>query len=256
MGERLYNGVELPETWPPRDMDPYSDDPMPVPYLERPPAVIPIDVGRQLFVDDFLIEATDLRRTYHKPERHPASPILKPETAIEKRYPSVGFLQGGVFYNPAKGHFEMFYHSGHLEQSRSLHLATSTDLVNWQRPDLGLGTGNMFLPDGAWAGPARTTAGTAFAVWLDLNATDPDQRYKMLSFWGHRKPQPPGNYRHSLHTSPDGVHWSDAVLAGRAEDAQSLFYNPFRRVWVYSIKRGIRRGGYQRRNRPANLWDL
>jgi hypothetical protein len=25
-----------------------------VPYLENPPAVIPIDVGRQLFVDDFL----------------------------------------------------------------------------------------------------------------------------------------------------------------------------------------------------------
>ena len=29
--------------------------------------MIPIDVGRQLFVDDFLIAQTDLKRTYHLP---------------------------------------------------------------------------------------------------------------------------------------------------------------------------------------------
>ena len=32
---------------------------MPVPYLDHPPAVISIDVGRQLLVDDFLIVARD-----------------------------------------------------------------------------------------------------------------------------------------------------------------------------------------------------
>ena len=34
------------------------------PYLVSPPAVIPIDVGRQLFVDDFLIEQTTLTRVF------------------------------------------------------------------------------------------------------------------------------------------------------------------------------------------------
>ena len=44
----------LPEVWPPQHLDPDSAEPMPVPYLQHPPKVIPIDVGRQFFVDDFL----------------------------------------------------------------------------------------------------------------------------------------------------------------------------------------------------------
>ena len=60
----LYNGIQPPAEWPPRDVEP-GGDPLPVPYLANPPRVIPIDVGRQLFVDDFLIEYTTLRRVYH-----------------------------------------------------------------------------------------------------------------------------------------------------------------------------------------------
>src|SRR5687768_14135881 len=52
-GETLYNGIRLPEAWPPTGMVVDSYEPMPVPYLVSPPQVIPIDVGRQLFVDDF-----------------------------------------------------------------------------------------------------------------------------------------------------------------------------------------------------------
>ncbi len=58
-GELLDNGIRLPKTWPPDNMIRDSREPMPVPYLEYPPEIIPIDVGRQLFVDDFLIEATE-----------------------------------------------------------------------------------------------------------------------------------------------------------------------------------------------------
>jgi predicted neuraminidase len=39
--EKLYNGIELPDVWPPRFRDPASDEPMPVPYLRKPPRVIP-----------------------------------------------------------------------------------------------------------------------------------------------------------------------------------------------------------------------
>ena len=38
-GETLYNGIVLPDQWPP-DVRTLGDDPMPVPYLENPPAVI------------------------------------------------------------------------------------------------------------------------------------------------------------------------------------------------------------------------
>ncbi len=71
-GEVLYNGIVLPREWPPRLVDfPTSVDKEPVipPYLVSPPAVIPIDVGRQLLVDDFLIAAPSKIR----PELGPAS---------------------------------------------------------------------------------------------------------------------------------------------------------------------------------------
>src|SRR5438309_3293162 len=48
------------------------------PYLSNPPAVIPIDTGRQLFVDDFLIEQSNLARVPHRPVMYPGNPILTP----------------------------------------------------------------------------------------------------------------------------------------------------------------------------------
>src|SRR6266567_4218826 len=77
-GEILYNGIQLPARWPPRRQA-LSFEPMSVPYLAAPPDVIPIDVGRQLFVDDFLIAETTLTRTFHRTTYHPATPVLKPD---------------------------------------------------------------------------------------------------------------------------------------------------------------------------------
>src|SRR5262245_34336833 len=39
-GETLYNGIRLPSPWPPRGLA-LTAEPMPVPYLHAPPAVIP-----------------------------------------------------------------------------------------------------------------------------------------------------------------------------------------------------------------------
>src|SRR5215510_1299121 len=72
----LYNGIVLPAAWPPRYGPGRAPD-VP-PYLRSRPDEIPIDVGRQLFVDDFLIESSTLERRHHRPTLHPASPILRP----------------------------------------------------------------------------------------------------------------------------------------------------------------------------------
>ena len=46
------------------------EPPLLPPYLVSPSEVIPIDVGRQLFVDDFLIKHTTMKRAYHSAEYH------------------------------------------------------------------------------------------------------------------------------------------------------------------------------------------
>ena len=98
-GEELYNGIVLPEKWPP-DYGGWTRDPMPVPYLENPPEIINIDVGRQLFVDDFLIEETTLQRTFHQPTYYEGNPIIKSDREWEHHGPApfAGPFSGGVSF--------------------------------------------------------------------------------------------------------------------------------------------------------------
>lgn len=240
--EKLHNGIELPAIWPPRFGDPASAEPMEVPYLTYPPRVIPIDVGRQLFVDDFLIESTDLKRVFHQAEKFAGNPVFKAETAVEKERNSVVYLgQGGVFYDPSEKLFKMFYTAG---WRGPLAMATSPDMKTWTRPDLGLHGGNILLPEGAaWGKGEGVTAGSDNALWYDINATDPKERIKFLTCWIHvPKEQRVRGLTHSLQVS-DGVNWSKPVRCSvPAGDYGSIFYNPFRDKWVQSIKRESPRG--------------
>ncbi len=240
--EKLYNGIELPDIWPPRFLDPASDAPMPVPYLAHPPKVIPIDIGRQLFVDDFLIESTDLKRVFHRAEKFAGNPVFKAETAVEKQRNEVVYLgQGGVFYDPSEKLFKMFYTAG---WRGPLAMATSPDLKTWTRPERGLHGGKILLPAGAaWGTGEGTTAGTDNALWYDISATDPRERIKYLTCWMHvpKEQRVPG-LTHSLQVS-DGVTWTKPVPCNApASDYGSIFHNPFRNKWVQSIKQDGPRG--------------
>jgi len=87
------------------------------PYLLSPPAVIDINVGRQLFVDDFLIQQTTLSRAWHCPRYHPANPILVPDTWWEQeappgRNPTAMVFSDGVWHDPQDGLFKMWYMGG------------------------------------------------------------------------------------------------------------------------------------------------
>ena len=114
----LYNGIRLPADWPPRPQT-LTREPMRVPYLESPPSVIPIDVGRQLFVDDFLIAETMLERTFHRATFHPANPVLTYDRAWEREDPApfAAVFSDGVWYDPQDGLFKMWYCGGYLSST-------------------------------------------------------------------------------------------------------------------------------------------
>lgn len=240
-GETLYNGIVLPKIWPPVTISTQAKEPMPVPYLQHPPKVVSIDVGRQLFVDDFLVEQTDLRRRYHAAKKYEGNPVMKAETPgelapgeFESSESATVFLgHGGVFYDPTEQLFKMFYTAG---WRGGIAMATSRDLIKWDRPELGIAGGNLFLARGPrWSGPKLTTGGSDNAMWLDLEAP-PAERLKYLTCWMHAPSRPPG-FHHSLHASSDGRQWTDAVpVEPAAEDYSSFFYNPFRKKWVFSMK--------------------
>ena len=171
-GDTLYNGIVLPREWPPRLADfPTSveKDPVVPPYLISPPDVIPIDLGRQLFVDDFLIAETTLTRTFHLAKYHPASPVLKPDQPWEMKNPdhaAAMVFSDGVWYDPKDELFKMWYLVG---ESASTGYATSRDGIRWNKPSLDVRPGsNVVQPGGR----------DSSTVWLDLEEKDPARRYR------------------------------------------------------------------------------
>jgi hypothetical protein len=242
MSQTLYNGIRLPEVWPPRDgRDTIGHPP---PYLSAIPGVIPIDVGRQLFVDEFLIEQTDLARTFHNPTKYEGNPILKPEAPAElvgghsnadHRVASAACpFDDAVFFDPRDGLFKLWGMAGHAHATA---MYTSRDGLHWDRPDLGLVPGsNIVLPYD------EDFVRDSFSQWLDEDAADPQQRFKALLFT-RSKSRGRGAY---LYTSPDGIHWQHLakVKDRNIGDNALIFYNPFRRKWVLSG----RHGGYRTRD--------
>ena len=223
--EVLYNGITLGVPWPPRLKYP-NEHPVLPPYLSDPPAVIPIDVGRQLFVDDFLIEETSLTRGWHHAAYHPGNPILRPETEWEKRddanernkrptNPAAMVFSDGVFFDPQDRLFKMWYMGGY---GMFTCLATSADGVSWQRPSFDVVAGTNIV---------SKAVRDSSTVWLDLHETDPARRYKMSVWYDHAL---------VLSVSPDGIHWTEIGVTGRTGDRSTFFHNPFRNVWVYSLR--------------------
>jgi hypothetical protein len=220
-GELLYNGIRLPAQWPPRE--PLSREPMPLPYLRQPPEVIPIDVGRQLFIDDFLIQESTLRRVFHRPEYYAGNPVLKPDQPWDTSGQGSAAMpfSDGAWWDPAAQKFRLWYMGGLFN---STCLAESSDGIRWSKPALDVYPGSGMVLQG------RRDSST---VWLDHNERDPQRRYKMLTV-----PLGEGKAWHLvLRESADGVHWSaPAATSPRCGDRSTCFYNPFRNVWVLSLR--------------------
>jgi hypothetical protein len=212
-----------------------------------PEEPVRIDVGRQLFVDDYLIAETSFLRQFHKPRIHDGSPVLRPETPLEMNNgycPVACPFQDGVFYD-AKDHlYKIWYHAGWFDGTA---YAYSEDGLRWIRPDLDIERGtNRVLPrrdpyerDGA-------------GVWLDQETSNPAERFKLFIYYRKHDPQEfqyaslhPGKTitaGGSVHTSPDGIHWTERAPTGPCGDNTNFYYNPFRKTWFYSVRTTTKRG--------------
>jgi hypothetical protein len=109
---------------------------------------------------------------------------------------------------------------------RSTCYATSKDGIRWEKPALDVKRGTNVVHAG------RRDSVT---VWLDLDEKNADRRYKLFRSHNAKK-----GWCLSLHFSKDGIHWTDAGLSGLCGDRTTVLYNPFRKVWVYSIRNDAR----------------
>lgn len=245
---RLYNSLKLPDTWPPEYKETTLDQPLEAPYINNRPEIINIDVGRQLFVDDFLIEESNLVREFHQPKLGDA-PIFEPATPLEMNEGNCTCacpFNDGIFYDDEDKKFKMWYHAGWFD---AVGYAESEDGVHWKRL-------TELLPERTSERVIPREFGTlrdGSAVWLDYEAKHPDEKYKMLIFYRKYdfdvryypdKPKHshdiPGSIppleRAVLYKSANGIDWQEVGDVGPCGDNTTFFYNPFTKKWVFSLR--------------------
>ncbi len=203
--------------------------------------------GRQLFFDDHLIAESTLERTWHSPVIHEASPVLKPETALEMNdgvQPVACPFSDGVFYDPRERIFKMWYHAGWFN---GIAYATSEDGIRWTRPKLDVepGTNRVLAHRDGYRRDGVT-------VWPDHETSDPSARYKMFGYFRRRAPAGPVG---EVYTSADGIHWKGPRATSLCGDNTCFFYDARHKLWVWSLRpRGNPRGRARyRREHPDFL---
>lgn len=243
-GEVLYNGIVLPDDWPPKIKELSREPLAEPPYLKIPPAVIPIDVGRQLFVDNFLIESSTLTRTHHLPQYYPGNPVIKPDQEWEKKVRPVraAVFSDGVFFDPSDKLFKAWYWSGSNSKGKPRYYtcyATSRDGLHWDKPVLDVVPDtNVVLHDD------ENKYRNSNTVWLDLDEKNPQRRFKMFRVVIREKGGDDKNPTKSLqkwitvHFSPDGIHWKQVAESDPCGDRTTVFYNAFRKLWVFGLRDG------------------
>ena len=217
----LHNGIVLPDAWPPLRA-PTQAAIIPA-YLTDPPRPILIDIGRQLFVDDFLIERTSLSRTTHRPKFYGGNPVLAPNLAPDHRGFAMPYSDG-VWYDPDDKIFKMFYFAG----SGNLSYACSFDGLDWTKPrfrDTAFRNTNTVL---------QIRARDAATVWMDLLDLDRTKKFKAFAVY----PLAEDKWNFQISFSADGIHWArqPGLETDASGDRSTVFYNPFRRVWVKSAR--------------------
>ncbi len=223
MSEELYNGIVLPAEWPPKGSSDETNEQMPVPYLDSPPEHIPVDVGRQLFIDDFLIQDTTMQRVFHQPEKHLGNPIVTPERDYEGS--SVYLVGEPVLWDAREQLFKMWYSPAHWVAPRALLL--SEHGLSWRRPELdAMPPTNIVMP--------HHERFAMCSILLDYKESDEATRFKAYG-WESRTDE---SHFNVFLSSPDGIYWREE---GRWSDTFSLdttnvFFNPFRNKWVFNPK--------------------
>ena len=206
----LHNGISLPDPFPPVATD-FLDTTVQPYYIDVPPDPILIDVGRQLFVDDFLVEdVIGLRRSFNRPVVHP-DPLVSPrddEFSVYLRPSGVNTttyfaapFSDGVWWDRYAGVFRAWLLSGRT----AVRLVESDDGFVWfPRPGGDENESVISIP------PARDSG----TVWIDFETDDESARYKMGHF----------NFtdrRNWLYTSADGVKWPGFTLPAAKTDYYS-----------------------------------
>ncbi len=231
----LYNGIAVPNDWTDPAVVLTNEAKVKIPYLidksegGYAPDVVNIDTGRQLFVDDFLIDnsmSSGLTTTYYQA-------TVKDDPVFTGVNNQAFLTSGGVWYDMEAKLYKMWYQ---YSFTGPIFYAYSTDGDHWTASN---GKTNDFKIklDGDYCYSKIASS----SVWLDYDAPA-NERYKMLL----RQTNTAAGAEDAvglLYVSADGMNWTsatdgddNAVTTGPMHDRSTFFYDALNGEWRFSIR--------------------
>src|SRR5689334_15151514 len=192
------------------------------PYIDRQKPIT-LSADRQLFIDDYLVEArSNVTRVLHQPAKEP-EPVLVGDQPWENWTVDI-FGIPSIHFDESQHIYRLWYtaYDTAVDQYYVCY-ATSTDAVHWTKPILGINEykgskQNNIVNPGRVHWPNST-------VIIDQHESDPARRYKSVSFDyapakgpvtmlpGLSRPDGAAEYKKGRPAgvaeafSPDGLHW-------------------------------------------------
>ena len=173
---------------------------------------------RRLFMDAMVTEeSSGLTRVFHSAEKYAANPVIKGDKPWEGWGP---YQYGTVLWDDGK--LKAWYSCIGGDSGFTCY-AESKDGITWTKPDLGIVDFK-----GSKANNIVGNMGLASVIKLA------DGKWAMYSWGGKDGPQ--------LHTSDDGLHWTQAkAQLFSSSDVVNFFYDPYRQRFVSTYKVANRR---------------
>lgn len=184
--------------------------------------------GRILVANSTWTESKEVERVFHTPQYYVANPVLKADRHWEFNVngdPYAAPFSGGVWYDESAGKYKMWYSAGGGKTNGLITCyAESQDGKHWIKPSLDIVPGTNIVD---------TTEHDCVSVLLDKFERDTSQRYKMFVVGFNT----PSSVSMKLKYSADGIHWSEPkALSGELYDRCAVYYDPFRKKYVLSLK--------------------
>lgn len=195
----------------------------------QPDISLPINPGRQLFVDDALIEKSfNVEQKFHTPSYYSCNPVIVADKPWEFNIngdPYAAPFSGGVWFDELDGKYKMWYSAG---GNKMLGLITcyaeSYDGKSWIKPSLDVVPGTNIVD---------TLEHDCVSVLLDKHEQDSAKRFKMFVVEFNDR----FSVSMRLKYSYDGIHWSHPkALSGELYDRCAAYYDPFRKKYILSLK--------------------
>lgn len=200
----------------------YGDATGPAPAATVVNTTQPLQLGGERFL---FVDPAGLASTEHV--QFVVNPPVARQVVLRDEKPWENIGENSNVIDDGSGIYKLYYLNGNRKKPNGelvsyQALATSTDGINWVKPNLG-----VIEFEGSKENNLVIEGGASGSVFYDSDEKNPEYRYKyMTSYPIDDKPNTPTTEGLVIYTSPDGIHWTkhEFQVYPYIQDSQAVMF--------------------------------